>query len=105
MTERPIEEIIGWWMDSDYCWHHEGVCCVMAEDTPCIGYAGAGIDDLVAWLDARLGDEWEMVRDRNSRQWATYWWTETASDIIVTPLAPTIRHALDAAVRKVAADD
>ncbi len=98
MSERPIEELIGWqlvddepnamWVDPNGCLHHR-----------------AEVDYLAAWLIANgtglrgLSVHHRLAPSMDGKDWHVGGFGNDA------PRGPTIRDALIAAVRKVAKND
>ena len=91
MSERPIEEIIGWrrcgrcgtWRRPDW-------------DDDC-GTPAATVDDLAAWLNNRISwGSWALYHD------CEQWYVDVDDEVDAPESHSTILAALEAAVRKVA---
>ena len=100
MSERPVEELIGWtraegWPNAEWIeWHDPG------RDSG-TGRSCAEEGDLAAWLAAR-GDQWEVrVQSGGGQVIASMWLPNDTGTGWHGPYS-TIREALVAAVRKVA---
>lgn len=107
-NERPVEELIGWVRNTCRC------------SGGCLGWTTpdgterdrAEVDDLAAWLNVTLEYDWDFGRDEDDDGyfvgaiWSTVNDGESPPDegwSILIRHQPTIRDALVAAVRKVAA--
>lgn len=94
MSDRPIEEVIGWTKPFE---RMLGMYWIRPDSIPA---THATVDDLAAWLDAELGDAlWSIQRGLCGH--LVYWDAGVREG--QTAEFPTIREALIAAVRKVAA--
>lgn len=100
MSERPIEEIIGWTRNPWYSlteqpppnwWRDQN-------DELRTGYT---VDDLAAWLDDR--QDWDFQRWTSSGRSKFHCYGFGPGPEWITEDCPTILAALEAAVRKVAA--
>ena len=99
--ERPIEEIIGWRWDVIGLWW---------DPTTPRWRTRAEVDDLVAWLDDHALGRWRAPVRNGAGWWHVHTWGQECCQGSSVSTAweeadwhPTIRDALIAAVRKVAA--
>lgn len=99
--ERPIEEIIGWNCAASGRWHRPPCVGLLASAdvwVPCDCPPAPTVDDLAAWLNGRVGYHWwDLHHDGDG------WYVDFNYDTTAPPTFPTILAALDAAVRRVAA--